>query len=65
MERPKEAGHLRPISLRNVIYKIISKIIVHRLKPTIRVVVSPFQNACVHDGLLDDECLIAHEMMSC
>ena len=63
-DRPEEASHFRPISLCNVIYKVISKIITNRLKPILKSIVSPFQNAFVPGRLLTDNCLIAHELVN-
>ncbi|XP_010674016.1 uncharacterized protein LOC104890294 [Beta vulgaris subsp. vulgaris] len=63
-ERPEEASQFRPISMCNVIYKAISKLISNRLKPILKSVVSPYQNAFVPGRLMSDNCLIAHELVS-
>jgi hypothetical protein len=42
VERPKFVSQFRPISLCNVAYKIITKIMVNRLKKIIPQVVSPY-----------------------
>lgn len=63
-ERPEEASQFRPISLCNVIYKIISKVITNRLKPILNSIVTPFQNAFVPGWLMADNCLIAHDMVN-
>lgn len=43
----EEVKHFRPISLYNVICKVISKIIVNRLKPLMNTFITPFQNAFI------------------
>lgn len=62
-DRPKEASQYRPITLCNVIYKIISKIISNKLKPILKNIVSPFQNAFVPRRLMADNCLVAHKLV--
>ena len=44
---PDEVSHFRPISLCNVIYKVISKVMVNRLKPIMDSLITPYQNAFI------------------
>ena len=39
---PNEVSHFRPISLCNVIYKVVSKVMVNRLKPIIDSLITPY-----------------------
>ena len=56
-------SHFRPISHCNVIYKVISKILVNRLKPIMDNLISPFLNAFIKGRSIFDSILIAHEIM--
>ena len=60
---PDEVIHFRPISLCNVIYKTISKILVNKLKPFMDSLISPFQNAFKKGRSISNNILIAHEIM--
>jgi hypothetical protein len=65
---PKRKGletlnHFRPISLCNTVYKIITKILVLRLKPLLPSLISPLQTAFVADRRGFDNVVIAQELI--
>ena len=53
----------RPISLCNVLYKIISKLLSNRLKRVFHKIVSPWQTAFVPEGITQENTFIAQEIM--
>ncbi|MCH79483.1 RNA-directed DNA polymerase (Reverse transcriptase) [Trifolium medium] len=61
-DNPETIRDLRPISLCNVIYKIISKILANRLRPLISKWISPEQAAFVHSRSIMDNALTAFEI---
>lgn len=54
---------LRPISLCNVLYKIVSKVLVNRLRPLINKWISQEQAAFVHSRSIMDNALTAFEVL--
>lgn len=63
-ECPDKPSQFRPISLCNVIYKIISKCLTNRLKLILQCLVGPYQNAFVPSRIMGDNCLLAHEVLT-
>jgi hypothetical protein len=60
---PEILGHLRPISMCNRVYKIISKIIVHRIRPFLSNLVSPLQTAFVKGRRWLNNVIITQEIL--
>lgn len=63
VEKPITFSDYRPIGLCNVLYKIISKILVNRLKLYLKDIVSDSQAAFIPGRVIHDNVLIAHELM--
>jgi hypothetical protein len=53
----------QPISLCNVIYKIITKVIANRLKPLLPLLISPEQTGYVEGRKIMDGIILAHEVI--
>ena len=60
---PESIGHYRPISLCNTVYKIVTKILVLRLKIVIVSLFSPIQIACIGGRRGTNNVIIAQELV--
>ena len=60
---PKTLNQFRPISLCNTVYKIVTKIIVNRIRPLLSNLISPFQTAFIPGRRGVDNVIIAQELI--
>ena len=60
-QSPSIAQDFRLISLCNVIYKIISKVLVNRMKKTSPFIIDGSQSAFILDRMIFDNIIVAHE----
>ena len=63
IQGPKTLGNYRPISLCYTMYKVVTKIIVARLRPYLDKLISPMQTAFVPGHKGTDNVIIAQEIL--
>ena len=63
VEVPVRMSQFRPISLCNVVYKLITKVLVNRLRPFLMDLVGPLQNSFIPGRSTTDNVIIAQEIL--
>ena len=63
VEIPIKMSQLRPISLCNVVYKLITKVLANRLRPFLMDLIGPLQNSFIPGRSTTDSVIIAQEIL--
>lgn len=64
VKHPTSIVQYRPISLCNTLYKIITKILVHRIKPLLHNIISPEQSDFLTKRRAFDNAIIVKEIIN-
>lgn len=65
VDEPRNLKDFRPIILCNVMFKLISKVLVNRIRPYLEDIISPLQSSFIPKRGTTDNALIAQELIHC
>ncbi|WOL07964.1 hypothetical protein Cni_G16714 [Canna indica] len=63
-ENAKDIGEFRPIALCNILYKILAKVILNRIRPVLEKVISSAQSAFMPNRLIQDNIFVVAEVVN-
>lgn len=63
VDKPEYVDQFRHISLWNNMYKVVTKVLVARLKPIVPLLVSPCQSGFVSGRRIQENIVVAHEIV--
>ena len=63
VDKPEFVTQFRPISLCNTIYKVVTKVVVNRLKEVIDDIVSPYQTGFIPGRIIHENIVVAQELV--
>ena len=64
VRKPRTVNEFRPISLCNVVYRIITKAVANRLKKILNVIISPIQIAYVPNRFITNNIIIGYKYLN-
>ena len=62
-KNPTKMAEFGPISLSNMVYKLVSKVLANHLKTILPQIITENQSAFLHEWLIIDNVLVAFELM--
>lgn len=63
VKSPEFVDQFQPISLCNTLYKLVSKVVVNRLKTIIPLIISPYQTGFIPGRSIHENVVVAQEMI--